>query len=89
MKNKKSLKKKWLIYSVSGILLMGFGLSVLGESTISKYSGEPFFYWFLTGTGGLVLIFSGLSIFGQGVIYKSFMDRNNTDLTDFNNWDSK
>jgi hypothetical protein len=75
MKNKKSLKRKWLIYSVSGILLMGFGLSVLGESTMLKYSGEPFLYWFLTGTGGLILIFSGLSIFGQSVIYKSIMDR--------------
>jgi uncharacterized membrane protein HdeD (DUF308 family) len=75
MDNKKSLKKKWLIHAVTGILLMGFGLSVLGESTISKYSDGTFLHWFLTGTAGLILIFAGLSIFGQAVVYKTFLDR--------------
>lgn len=75
MKTSKELRKKWLIYAVSGILLMGFGLSVLGSSSHAKFEGEPFFYWFLMGTGGLVLFFSGLSIFGQAVVYKGFLDK--------------
>lgn len=54
---------------------MGFGLSVLGESTILKSSDFPIIDWFLTGTAGLILIFAGLSIFGQGVIYKVFIDK--------------
>ncbi|WP_373523855.1 hypothetical protein [Aquiflexum sp.] len=74
MMNKKSLKKKWLIYSVAGILLMGLGFSVLGESIISKYSNGTFIHWFLTGTVGLILVFAGLSIFGQAVVFKSFID---------------
>lgn len=77
MKTSKELRKKWLVYAVSGILLMGFGLSVLGESSISKFQGESFSYWFLMGTGGLVLFFSGLSIFGQAVVYKGFLDKMN------------
>jgi uncharacterized membrane protein HdeD (DUF308 family) len=75
MKTSKELRKKWLVYAVSGILLMGFGLSVLGSSSIAKFEGETFFYWFLMGTGGLVLFFSGLSIFGQAVVYKGFLDK--------------
>jgi hypothetical protein len=75
MKTSKELRKKWLVYAVSGILLMGFGLSVLGESSLSKFNGEPLIYWFFMGTGGLVLFFSGLSIFGQAVVYKGFLDK--------------
>lgn len=60
---------------------MGFGLSVLGESNILKYSDAPFLDWFLPGTGGLILIFAGLSLFGQGVVYKVFIDK---DRNDFN-----
>lgn len=71
----KALKRKWLTYAVGGILLMGFGLSLLGESTILKYSGEGFWSWFGLGTLALSLIFSGLSIFGQAVVYKSILDR--------------
>ena len=75
MENKKELRKRWLVHAVSGILLMGIGLSVLGESTSLKYTNSQFMDWFLTGTAGLILIFSGLSIFGQAVVYKSFLDK--------------
>lgn len=71
----KALKRKWLTYAVAGILLMGFGLSLLGESTIMKFSGEGFLSWFGLGTLALSFIFAGLSIFGQAVVYKSILDR--------------
>jgi hypothetical protein len=71
----KALKRKWLTHAVGGILLMGFGLSLLGESTIMKFSGEGFLSWFGLGTLALLLIFAGLSIFGQAVVYKSILDR--------------
>jgi uncharacterized membrane protein YczE len=38
----KTLKKKWLLYSVTGILIMGFGLSVMGEALIAKAMGQTF-----------------------------------------------
>ena len=47
-------------YSVFGLLLIGFGLSVLGEAIIKKYENHPdWFYW---GTVALVIFNSGICI---------------------------
>ena len=76
----KTLKRKWLYYAIIGILIMGFGLSVLGEAVIAKALAKGFLNWFLMGTAGLSLIFAGLSVFGQGVVYKSIIDQNKHNL---------
>jgi len=76
----KKIKRKWLICSVSGILIMGTGLSVLGEAAIAKAFEKGFMSWFLPGTAGLILIFAGLSVFGQGVVYKSILDQKKNDF---------
>jgi hypothetical protein len=70
----KGLKKKWLKFAVGGILLMGFGLSLLGEAGILKMSGSGFLIWFGLGTLALSVFFAGLSVFGQAVVFKSQMD---------------
>ncbi|MFD2201225.1 hypothetical protein [Shivajiella indica] len=70
----KSLKRKWLTYAVGGILLMGFGLSLLGEAGGLKISGSDFFDWFGLGTLALAVFFAGLSLFVQAVVFKSQMD---------------
>ncbi|MDA9151771.1 hypothetical protein N9N85_03395 [Schleiferiaceae bacterium] len=64
------LKTKWLIYAVSGLLLVGAGLSVIGEAVLHKGAGAPFFW---LGTAGLVLFNAGLSLFGQAVVYRTKM----------------
>lgn len=71
---KSSLKKKWLIYAVSGLLLMGFGLSLLGESIILKGRENEFWHWFGLGTLALAVTFAGLSLFGQATVFKSQLD---------------
>ena len=63
-----STKTKWLLYAVTGLLLVGAGLSVIGEAVLQKGAGEPFFWM---GTAGLVLLNAGLSFFGQAVVYRS------------------
>lgn len=70
----KSLKRKWLKFSVGGILLMGFGLSLLGEAGSLKMSGSGFVNWFGLGTLALAVFFAGLSLFGQAVVFKSQID---------------
>ncbi|MCL6259879.1 hypothetical protein M3O96_12315 [Aquiflexum sp. TKW24L] len=75
-----TLKRKWLKYAVLGILVMGFGFSVLGEGMIAKALGKPILNWFLIGTAGLSLIFAGLSVFGQAVVYKTMIDQKKKDL---------
>jgi uncharacterized membrane protein len=70
MKKIKTLKMKWLGFAVSGIFLMGFGLSLLGHSIQLKVQNDAFIYWFLWGTLALTIFFAGLSIFGEAIVYR-------------------
>ena len=67
------MKIKWLAFSISGLVLFGFGLSLLGEAIILKYENKQFF-WF--GTLALVVVNSGLCLFGNAIRYRLQMDRN-------------
>jgi uncharacterized membrane protein YczE len=71
----KSLYKKWLIYAIGGLLLMGFGLSLFGEAVIQKLEKAPFWDWFAYGTLSLVVFNAGVSVFGQAVIYRVRMEK--------------
>ena len=62
------MKKKWLFYSITGLLLFGMGLSIVGESIILKYKQSD--NWFLWGAFALIITNSGLCFFGQAVIEK-------------------
>ena len=70
------MKLKWLTFSIIGLLLFGFGLSLLGEAILLKNNNEPFF-WF--GTLALVVINSGLCFFGNAIIFKIKLDRGESD----------
>lgn len=62
------MKIKWLIYSITGLLLFGMGLSIVGEAIILKYDQSN--DWFLWGTLALIITNTGLCLFGQAVIEK-------------------
>ena len=62
------MKKKWVFYSISGLLMFGMGLSIVGESIILKYKQSD--DWFLWGAFALIMTNSGLCFFGQAVIEK-------------------
>ena len=70
------MKLKWLTFSIIGLLLFGFGLSLLGEAILLKNNNEPFF-WF--GTLALVVINSVLCFFGNAIIFKIKLDRGESD----------
>jgi uncharacterized membrane protein HdeD (DUF308 family) len=63
----KNLNKKWFWFSVLGLVLVGAGLSVVGEAIIAKTNHEA---WFLFGTLGLILVNSGLCFFGTAVGFR-------------------
>ena len=67
-----SLKVKWLVYAISGLVLCGFGISLVGEAIIAKMQNQN---WFWIGTAGLIIFNSGLSIFGQAVVFKTKLDK--------------
>lgn len=68
-----NLKAKWLIHSILGLILFGFGLSLIGESIIAKMSAPTDLWWVGYGTLALVVTNSGLCLFGQGVVYRTRM----------------
>lgn len=69
------LRRRWLFFSITGLILVGAGVSVVGEAILLKGGGAPGPGWFLLGTLGLVILNSGISFFGQGVLEKAKLDR--------------
>tara|TARA_A100000164_G_C21784743_1_gene712809 strand:- start:750 stop:959 length:210 start_codon:yes stop_codon:yes gene_type:complete len=65
------MKSKWLVFSILGLLLIGFGLSLLGEAIIIKYSSQSYFW---IGTLSLIIINSGLCFLGKGIICKTMIE---------------
>lgn len=70
---KKKLKRNWLIYAISGLLLTGFGLSLTGEAIISKMQLPDSIAWVSLGTLALIVFNTGLCLFGQAVIIRTKM----------------
>lgn len=64
------LRVKWFLSATIGMMLVGYGLSVLSEAGNLKHSKEPFMRWFLLGTYSLIMVNSGLALFGQAIIFK-------------------
>ena len=61
------MKIKWIGVSTISLLLVGMGLSILGEAIILKNNDKSYF---LMGTLSLVIINSGLCFLGEAIILK-------------------
>lgn len=66
-------KITWLIYSITGLLLLGLGLSLFGEAIIFKM--EKDIKWFYWGTLSLVVFNSGICFIAEAIIIKIKMQR--------------
>lgn len=58
---------KWLAEAIGGLILIGFGLSLFGQSVIYKSRGDSVKKWFLWGTLSLIVINAGICTFGDSV----------------------
>ncbi len=58
----KQLTKSWLVHAIGGLILTGFGLSLLGEAIILKLNSSDFLSWGAMGTLALVVFNSGLCL---------------------------
>ena len=62
------MKKKWLIYSILGMILLGLGLSLMGEAIIHKSNNDiDWFYW---GTAALATFNTGIGLVGEAIVLK-------------------
>ncbi len=57
--------ERWNRYSPLGLLMLGLGMSVIGDATITKAKGKR--GWVFKGTVGLILFNAGLAVFSEGV----------------------
>lgn len=57
------------MYSILGLLLIGFGLSLLGESIIHKLNENH--YWIPLGTLALTVTNTGVCFVGKAVLLKA------------------
>lgn len=60
------MKIKWLISSITGLMLLGFGLSLLGEAIIFKINNNT--NWFYTGSIALIVFNSGICIVAEATL---------------------
>ena len=68
IKKRKKIKTRWLFLSIGGMLLIGLGLSLLGEAIIFKSLND--FRWFYWGTGALATFNGGIGLIGEAIVMK-------------------
>lgn len=57
-------QRKWQLLAPAGLTLIGFGLSLLGDTIERRIAGKT---WFIRGTLSLSVINAGVSIFGDAI----------------------
>jgi hypothetical protein len=71
------LRTKWLLCAGLGLLLFGFGISVVSSAaTLKADPTANFSRWFIMGLYGLILTNLGLVCFGQAIRFRVLMDMN-------------
>ena len=57
----------WSTNAPRGLLLIGAGVSIVGQAIVLKAQRKPGWQWFLLGFLGLIALNSGVAIFGESV----------------------
>jgi hypothetical protein len=62
------MKRKWLLFSVGGLITIGFGLSLLGEAI--QYKMQQDLRWLWMGTLALGVFNSGICLVAEATLLK-------------------
>ena len=57
----------WSTNAPRGLLLIGAGVSIVGQAIVLKAQRRAGWKWFLMGFLGLIVLNSGVAIFGESV----------------------
>jgi len=68
MKNK--YYRRWLVQAPIGLVIIGFGASLISEAAMLKYSGASTWDWVSYGTIALIVFNSGISVFGGAILHR-------------------
>lgn len=66
--------RKWRMLAPLGLTTIGFGASLVGQSTILKAKGGSAWTWVAAGTVSLVVLNAGLSMFGDAVKHRALYE---------------
>ena len=64
----------WSTNAPRGLLLIGAGISIVGQAIVLKAHRKPGWQWFLMGFVGLVTLNSGVAIFGESVKHRALYE---------------
>ena len=67
--------RRWLIKAPLGLVLTGFGASLIGAATVRKQGGAPPAEWIAFGTVALTVFNSGLSILADAAKHRAHFER--------------
>lgn len=66
--------EKWDELAPRGLLIIGFGVSLIGDAIVSKSKERGFLRWFIIGSLGLIAFNAGISIFGEAVKHRTLYE---------------
>lgn len=66
--------EKWDELAPRGLLIIGLGISLVGQAIALKARGKGFLRWFIMGTIGLIATNAGVSIFGEAVKHRTLYE---------------
>lgn len=66
-----SLKSKWLLCSVGGLLMVSLGLILFSEAAFLRMKSMHTATWIFLGVLGLAVVNAGIVFFGKGIAYKA------------------
>ncbi|MBK8034888.1 MAG: hypothetical protein J0M07_31440 [Anaerolineae bacterium] len=66
--------QEWSENAPRGLLLIGAGISVIGQAIVLKSRRKSTVVWFLFGLVGLILFNAGVSVFGEAVKHRTLYE---------------
>ncbi len=66
--------QKWKSLAPLGLVAVGFGASLIGQSTILKSKGRSTWKWVALGTVSLAVLNAGLCLFGDAVKHRALYE---------------
>ncbi|MEM9886114.1 MAG: hypothetical protein AAF849_09495 [Bacteroidota bacterium] len=72
---KQQYHRRWLLQSVSGLIIVSAGLCMVIEAGIYKSSGVPVWNWVAAGTLSLIVFNAGLCLLVDALRFRMLRDQ--------------
>jgi hypothetical protein len=67
--------QEWSENAPRGLLLIGFGVSLVGHASNLKQKGASALSWIVIGTLGLIVLNAGVAIFGEAIKHRTLYEQ--------------